>query len=473
MYTKTNIRLITTFTMWILSFHITAQNNPTRMVREFGDYMSAWSSTQDDSYMEKIEELTMGELGCRVNDGIMKIIVAQDTTGLLTEGTNEIDTYLIKLASRIERGLKYSHSTPEWEKNYHEPTAYNDKKDKPVTFVKMGIKSKGSIDYDGVGLFFVRNNQITKIIESTDSLYIAIRLYSDGKFDEAFKIFRTLAYAHPLNYDAQYYTAVMEILKRGCNNLSPKVRDLEAAWWCTRGVLASSMRNERECEQLAKLYLRFNIQENNLPWNTATEDFYYLALIRNKFMSEGLIPYKDKSNQYGFMDEAGRTIIPCQYTLVSPFNKNGIALAIKDRMVGYINKQGETVIPFKYKDGMQTFSNGTTYVLDENGQLFLIGEDGTVIATLGKNYDSIQSVHFDGNAYVHNKESGLWYVHDAKGNILHTAKEGFKTDIRNCTLFIEEEVEVENVVGNRATQRTNRPIKQKIRKRIKEVPVIW
>lgn len=443
------------------------------MVKEFGDYMSAWCSSQDDSYLEKLEELTMGELGCRVNDGIMKIIVAQDTTGLLTEGTSEIDTYFSKLATKIENGLRYSHSEPKWEKDYHEPTAYEDKKDTPVTFVKMGIESKGSINYDGVGLFFVRNNQITKIIESTDSLYLAIKLYSKGMFEEAFKIFRTLAYASPLNYDAQYYTAIMEILKRGCNNLSPKVRDLEAAWWCTRGLLASSMRNERECEQLAKLYQRFSIKENELPWNTATESFYYVSLIRNKFMSEGLIPYKNKSNQYGFMDETGNTIIPCQYTLVSQFNKNGIALAIKDKKVGYINKRGETVIPFKYNDGMQTFSNGTTYVLDENGQLFLLGEDGTVIRSLGKNYDSIQSVHFDGCAYVHNKESGLWYIHDTKGNILYAAKEGFKTDIQNCTLFIEEEVEVENVVGNKATRRTNKTTKQKIKKRIKEVPIIW
>ena len=90
------------------------------------------------------------------------------------------------------------------------------------------VKNK-DINFNGSDMFMLRGNMITGIVDNNNDLSIgkAIRLYSQHKYEEAFRMFRTLAYQDIFNYEAQYYLAVMEIKKQGCSYLSPKVRDKE------------------------------------------------------------------------------------------------------------------------------------------------------------------------------------------------------------------------------------------------------
>lgn len=317
--------IVTTFSVFI-SRNACAQTYQEKMVCDFGDYMSSWCSSGDDSYREKIDQLVQGDIGCRVDNGIMKIFVQNDKTGLLTNGTALIDSYLNRLANAIEDDLVFKHGQPVWQQDYKEPVAYTDKTESPLYFVSMDVNVQGSLNYSGCDLFFVRGGQITKIVDFNDnnSFARAIQLYSAHKYDEAFQLFRKLAYSVPENYVVQY-----------------------------------------------------------------------------------------------------------------PFDKSGHALVVKNGKIGYINKQGEEVISVKYTTGVTQFSNVKTYGrLDET--LLLINEKEDVIKTLGKGYDGIDSVFVGGKAFVHHKDSKLYYLHDLEENITSVEKESFSIDYKNNCYFTKK-----------------------------------
>lgn len=417
---------------------INAQTAQEKIVGDFGDYMSLWCSSGDDTYREKIDKLVQGDKGCRVDDGIMRIFVEKDETGLLSIGSAVIDNYMNGFTRAIDDGLVYKHGMPVWQKDYTEPTTFTDKTEAQLFFVSMDMDTEGAFTYSGTDLFFVRGGQITKIVDFNDgnSLAKAIELYSSHRYEEAFKLFRKLAYEDPNNYDAQYYTAVMEIKKQGCGSLGSKVRDMEAAWWLTRGLVGNSIEKDWCKERMAKLYARFSIDEKLLPFNTTGRDFYIISLMARQLVTEGLMAYKSKG-LYGFMDESGKVIIPCKYSLVYPFDKTGHALVVKNGKIGYINRRGEEIIPVKYESGVTQFKNGKTYViLDE--VLLLIDEKGRVIKEAGKGYDSLGFVFIGGKAYAHHKSSKLYYLHDLSGNITSVEKKNFSIDYRKNCYFTED-----------------------------------
>ena len=50
----------------------------------------------------------------------------------------------------------------------------------------------------------------------------AMRLYNEKNYDEAFKLFRHIAYTNRNALKARYYTAVMLITGKGCKNIDRK-----------------------------------------------------------------------------------------------------------------------------------------------------------------------------------------------------------------------------------------------------------
>lgn len=425
----------------VYSIEVKAQTSQEKIVNDFGDCMSAWCKTADDSFREKLDAFVEGEIGCRVNDGFMKIFVEKDETGLLSAGSALMDNYFNCFSHAIEEDLTYSHGVPLWLKDYTEPTAYNDKTEAPLYFVSMDVSSNGSINYSGASLFFVRGRQITKIVDYNDphSMAKAIMLYSKRNYEEAFRIFRKLAYEDPNNYDAQYYTAVMEIKKQGCGYLNSKVRDMEAAWWLTRGTVANSLSSDWARGRMEKLYMRFSVDEIPLPFNTSGRDFYITSLMTRKLFSAGLMAYKNKG-LYGFMNEMGKIVVPCKYTMVFPFDKNGYAMVVKDGKFGYINKQGDEVIPVKYSSGIPEFRNGKTYVLHDE-TLLLIDDQGNVLKEVGKGYSALCFAFFKGKAYAYHKVAKRYYVHDMEGNITSVENRSFNIDYRKNCYFTEDDHE--------------------------------
>lgn len=421
------------------SLECNAQSSQESIVKNFGDYMSEWCRTADDNYRKRIDELVQGSKGCRVDDGIMQIFVSKDVTGMLHSGTSFMDSYLNCLTHAIDNDLTYIHGTPVWQKDYTEPTAFNDKTEAPLFFVSMDISTKGSINFNGSDLFFVRGNQITKIVDFNDknSIAKAIELYSAHKYEEAFKLFRKLSYEDPGNYEAQYYTAVMEIKKQGCGFLNNKVRDMEAAWWLTRGFVGNSIEKDWCKERMEKLYMRYDINDELLPFNNAGRDFYVMSLITRQLISKGLMAYKNNKGLYGFMNESGVIVVPCKYNLVYPFDKSGHALVLKDGKIGYIDTLGKEVVPIKYNSGVAQFKDGKTFViLDE--RLLLIDENGNVIKEVGVGYDNLMSMFVGGNAYAHHKTSNLFYLHDVQGNITSVEQDGYFVDYKKNCYFTKD-----------------------------------
>lgn len=411
-----------------------AQSSQESIVKTYGNYMSEWCKTSDDTYRKKIDGLVQGNIECRVDDGIMQIFVSKDKSGLLSSGTSFMDSYLNCITNAIKDGLVYTHGTPVWQKDYTEPTAFNDKTEAPLYFVSMDIDTKGSLNFSGTDLFFVRGRQITKIVDFKDdnSLAKAIELYSSHKYEDAFRLFRKLAYEDPGNYDAQYYTAVMEIKKQGCGYLGSKVRDIEAAWWLVRGVLANSIERDWSKDRMAKLCVRFAVDETPLPFNNVNKEFYIKALISKQLFTQGLMAYKNKKGMYGFMNEAGTLVVPCKYNLVHPFDKAGHALVAKNGKIGYIDTEGNEIVPVKYDSGVTQFKDGKTYVILD-GNLLLIDEKGTVLKEVGKGYETLSPLIVCGKAYAYNKTSKLYYLYDLEGNITSVESESYSIDLKqNC-----------------------------------------
>ena len=82
-----------------------------------------------------------------------------------------------------------------------------------------------------------------------------------------------------------------------------------------------------------------------------------------------------RDGKYGFKDEMGKIVIPCQWKSVQQF-RDGIA-RVKDEndLYGFINERGEIVIPCQWKD-VREFSDGLAAVQDVNDLYGFINKSG-------------------------------------------------------------------------------------------------
>ena len=78
--------------------------------------------------------------------------------------------------------------------------------------------------------------------------------------------------------------------------------------------------------------------------------------------------------KYGFIEDMGKSIIPCRFEYVSHFHE-GLALYKENGLSGFIDKNGNIVIPAKYEHTEHIFTNGILKVrLD--GKEFWIDRNG-------------------------------------------------------------------------------------------------
>lgn len=83
------------------------------------------------------------------------------------------------------------------------------------------------------------------------------------------------------------------------------------------------------------------------PFVTQKEDFYF---------SNGLVKVKP-NGKIGFMDRAGKMVLPAIYDHAYDFGDGGLAPVYLNEKFGLINKKGETVVPFEYAAALE-FENG-------------------------------------------------------------------------------------------------------------------
>jgi hypothetical protein len=91
--------------------------------------------------------------------------------------------------------------------------------------------------------------------------------------------------------------------------------------------------------------------------------------------NEILVPFRMK-NKWGYADTNRKTVIPCEYDFVFPFNNNGMAPAFQNKKWGFINKKGEIVLPFVFDRliygcyGYYCFRHNGCYIfVDDEGKI--------------------------------------------------------------------------------------------------------
>ena len=89
--------------------------------------------------------------------------------------------------------------------------------------------------------------------------------------------------------------------------------------------------------------------------------------------SEGLASIR-RNNKMGFIDKTGREVIPCIYNVAGSFS-GGLAFVEKDGKYGFVDKTGQEVIPCIYNDIGGYFSEGLVNI-KKNGKYGFIDKTG-------------------------------------------------------------------------------------------------
>ena len=94
--------------------------------------------------------------------------------------------------------------------------------------------------------------------------------------------------------------------------------------------------------------------------------------------SEGLARVKDENGNCGYIDKTGKVVIPCQWKKAYQFSEGLAHVEDDNKKWGYIDKTGKVVIPYQWEEA-SSFSNGLAGVIDDNEKLLAIDKNGKVV----------------------------------------------------------------------------------------------
>ena len=199
-----------------LTFLSTQAQTPTSTIQKYGNYLTTWMDEEDIEMRDKISQMCEGKKSCRVDDKLMLEFIKRSKE-VLGNGDKVMDTYLNGFENLDGKTLFLLSNITQLADDAA-PDIKNKKDNEPplkCVTADLMVKNK-DINFNGSDMFMLRGNMITGIVDNNNDLSIgkAIRLYSQHKYEEAFRMFRTLAYQDIFNYEAQYYLAVMEIKKK-------------------------------------------------------------------------------------------------------------------------------------------------------------------------------------------------------------------------------------------------------------------
>lgn len=140
--------------------------------------------------------------------------------------------------------------------------------------------------------------------------------------------------------------------------------------------------------------------------------------IIHRFEEEGYAQVS-KNNKWGFINTAGKVVIPLIYDQVSRFSE-GLVSVKKDGKIGYLNVSGQEVIPLsnKYQDP-GSFWGGIAPVKNDSGDIGFINMQGELVVPYEHYRDP--SLSTEGGDKEHKErywfvKEGAWgRVYDANG----------------------------------------------------------
>lgn len=397
--------------MFFISANSINAQQPVDIVQKFGIAMQKWCDTDEIEYHQQAKKLASGNYKCIVDDKITQDAVINDQSQLMTNGTQEIVAYLNIFQDAIMRGQKYEMSNIRQRNDFVAPTAFKD--EDPPSFVSANLTLTGNLVYNITDMFYVRNGKITKIIDySSDiSLGKAIELYSNRKYDEAFKMFRNLAYEDFGNFDAQYYMVVMEIKKQGCGYLDKKLRDKEITWFIAKNFFAKN-------EEAIKLAAKFPLDEKQMDYAHYS---LYEWIIRCKQPAQSglMMSFDVKSMSAGFVNENGKLTIPYgKYSMAFPYHEGRSLVVSKvTKQCGFIDDKGNEAVPMIYQNAISDFYKGRTYCV-KDGAAYLVDNQGKVIKII-PNYFGLVTYAPVGKYAMLFKTEKEFDIYDYNGNLCY------------------------------------------------------
>lgn len=404
-----------------------------QVVRDFGDALSEWCETDDINIrLEKLDTVN-GKISCRVSDEVAKLMLKKDPRNL--QSNFYLSLYLDGFRDAIasSKGQKFQMSNIQARPNFKEPTYGKENVTPRPQYVSANLTLKGYLDCNTRDLYYVRDNNITKIIDysSYGSLGEAIELYSEGKYDEAFKIFRKLAYDDFTNFDAQYYTVVMELKGQGCRHLANTVKDHEIAWFMYKNFLAKD-------ENAARLIMRFPLDDRKMNYAHFPQYYAWILQFKQPANSDRMMSFNSKKMKCGFIDESGKLVIDYKYDIAYPFHQ-GLSLVASNETgrCGFIDKDGNEVTPMIYKNALWDFHDGHNYCIDTNDNAKLIDKNGKVLKTVGHYPYLISSMPIGEYALLFKTEN-IFDVFDYKGNLIYSDCDSWSANSTTGTVVVKK-----------------------------------
>ena len=408
----------------------TQAQRPVDVVQKFGTAMQQWCNTDEIEYHEQAMKLASGKIKCLVDDKITQDAVANDQSQLLTNGTQEIISYLNIFQDAIMQGQKYDMSNVKARPDFVEPTAF--KNETPPSFVSADLALSGKLVYNVTDIFYVREGKITKIIDysSDNSLGKALELYSNRKYDEAFKMFRKLAYADYGNFDAQYYMVVMEIKKQGCGFLDKKVRDKEVTWFIAKNYFAHN-------QNAVNLATKFPLDEKQMDYAHFSTIYEWMIRCKQPAQSGLMMSFDRKSLLCGFVNESGKIVVPHKYKTAYPFHE-GRALVVSNvtNRCGFINENGEETVPMIYQNAICDFYKGRTWCV-KDGDAYLVDNQGKVLKTILK-HGKLCTFAPVGRYAMLFKTDRVFDIYDYNGNLCYEDFTSWSFDSRDGIVIMSD-----------------------------------
>lgn len=291
----------------------------------------------------------------------------------------------------------------------------------------------------------------------TDMEIQASTYYDQGDYENALKLYREISFKDWSNKDANFYTFLMEGKNQGCEQLSKKYYQREAAWWLLKNYYDESFKISvsvynidkkiTEFQKLGMPYLPNSWYENifDALFRDPQKDLLQLSQIYSTMLpiSCGLMVNCNNKNKYGFINDKGNVKIDYKYDLAFGFNENNLALVNKNGKCGYIDINGKEVIPLTLDESQAAFYNGHAFC-KIGGILKLIDTDGHVIKTIQspKEYHLLPMYRTKKYAIVQYYDSTLkkkmWDIYDYSGNIYCEGCTECKTYLDGCVIELKK-----------------------------------
>ncbi len=401
---RTFLALSSAFILSPVAANVQSTSDITRavdIVDSYNSNLKGFINEGEVEYLENIDQLLRGgKIKCVINNRLSKSFAQEKQWGTQTMHS---DTYHNELSNHHDNGTIASVGLSGYQVliDWVEPRIKISDFEQPTLFVSAKMNVIGQQNYESNDLFFVQGDHIVMIddFDAQESLSKALEYYKDNNYNEAFRIFQKLAYTSRNARQAQYYYVVMLIKGQGCDHISKKIRDMEAAWFSLGAYKAGH-------KDLSDLATKFSMSIKGATFDS-------IWLYRPSYDGRRAVRKKGK---YGIMDNSGRMIFDYHEGYCSPISPDGYATVSADgRTWGLMDSFGNQVIQFDYYN-IVPYLVYDKFMAVKDESLYILSKTGVPLRIIDGAFKEIRFVTEDNLAIVINGNKAQLY--DFAGNLI-------------------------------------------------------